>query len=415
MKRPISLSLLAAGLATQAVLASRLELTTATIADLNAAFANGALTAEDLLAMYLRRIEAYDQQGPSINTVITLNPQAVAIAKSLDTERKATGPRSPIHGIPVVLKDNIDTFDLPTTGGSMLLKGSIPPDDAFVVKKLREAGAIILAKVNLNEFADRGYAPHGFSSLGGQTRNPHDPSKNPAGSSGGTGAAIAAAFAQFGLGTDTGGSIRMPSSVNGIVGLRPTHDLLSRDGIVPISHSFDTAGPMARSVYDVAVSLGLMTGVAADDDATKTSAGKFETDDTGFLQCGALKGARIGVALGFVKGDGKADRDVEAAVAKLKEPGAVVVDPLNFPEHLLVASSAISLAVPRSEFTAYVAGYPATTARVLPKYTAPFPGVIISARSGGSWNRLHPFDAMAAFDLARVLQTRNSAVFRQQK
>src|SRR3954463_13687125 len=257
------------------VSADTINIETATIADLNKAFAGGKLTSEQVVEAYLKRIEAYDRKGPSIHSVITLNPEAVALAKTMDAERKSGKLRGPLHGIPVVLKDNYDTFDMPTTGGSQLLEGSIPPDDAFVVKKLRDAGVIILAKVNLSEWAGgggsvggakdpevlkAGAVPNGFSSMGLQTRNPHDLTRGPAGSSGGTGSAIAATFAQFGMGTDTGGSVRGPSSANGIVGLKPTHGLLSRDGIVPLALSFDTGGPMARSVYDIAVSLNIMTG-----------------------------------------------------------------------------------------------------------------------------------------------------------
>ena len=209
--------------------ADSLDLDSATIADLNAAFNAGTLTAEKLVQLCLARIKAYDRQGPSLRAVITLNPKALEAARALDSERKAKGPRSPLHGIPIVLKDNYDTFDLPTTGGSVLLEGSVPPDDAFVVKKLRAAGAIILAKVNLSEFAS-GAA---YSSLGGQTLNPHDLSRTPSGSSGGTGVAVAAGYAVVGLGTDTGGSVRGPSTSNGIVGLKPTLGLLSRDGIIP--------------------------------------------------------------------------------------------------------------------------------------------------------------------------------------
>src|SRR5688572_27415301 len=184
--------------------AQSLDLTSATIADIKAAFAKGTLSSEKLTEFYLARIAAYDKQGPNINSVITLNPKALALAKQHDAERKAGKVSGPLHGIPIVLKDNYDTFDIQTTGGCQLLEGSLPPDDAFTVKKLREAGAIILAKVNLSEFASGGGAPNGFSSMGGQTRNPHDLTKGPAGSSGGTGAAIAAAFAQVGTGSDTG-------------------------------------------------------------------------------------------------------------------------------------------------------------------------------------------------------------------
>ncbi len=267
-------------------------LTTATVEDINRAFAAGSFTAEKLTALCLARIQAYDQQGPKLNAIITLNPKALDTARALDAERKAGKVRGPLHGIPIVLKDNFDTFDLATTGGSFMLRGSIPPDDAFVVKKLREAGAVIIAKVNLSEFASGGAR----SSTTGQSLNPHDLTRSPAGSSGGTGVAIAAGYGVIGLGTDTGGSIRGPSTSNGIVGLKPTHGLLSRDGIIPLALTFDTGGPMARSVYDVAVSLGVMTGVDPADEATKKSAGKFHADYTQFLKADALKGARIGIA-----------------------------------------------------------------------------------------------------------------------
>src|SRR5580765_5397217 len=211
------------------VRAAGLNLETATIADLNAAFAGGALTSEQVVDAYLKRIAAYDKQGPTINAVLTLNPRALAEARALDAERRAGKVRGPLHGVPIVLKDNYDTIDLPTTAGSQLLEGHMPRQDAYVVKRLREAGAIVLAKVNLSEFAGSGGSiggatdpaivkagsvPNGSSSAGGQTRNPHDLTRGPAGSSGGTGAAVAAVFAQFGLGTDTGGSIRNPSSAN---------------------------------------------------------------------------------------------------------------------------------------------------------------------------------------------------------
>ena len=226
----------------------QVNLANATIADLNVAFNNGALTAETLTEMYLARIAAYDKRGPIINAVITLNPKALSEARALDAERNAGKVRGPLHGIPIVLKDNFNTSDLPTTGGSQLLEGSVPPADAFVVRKLRDAGAIVLGKANLSEFASgggsvigskdpavlkAGQITEGFSSLGGQTRNPHDPGRGPGASSGGTGAAIAAVFAQFGLGTDTAGSIRGPAAANGVVGLKTTRGLVSRTGLLP--------------------------------------------------------------------------------------------------------------------------------------------------------------------------------------
>src|SRR4029078_7013332 len=247
-----------------------------TIADIKRAFDRGSLTAERLVQLCLARIDAYDRKGPALHAVISLNPKALDTARALDAERKTKGPRSLLHGIPVVLKDNYNTSDLPTTRGSVLLEGSIPPGDAFIVKKLRAAGAIVLAKVNLSEFASRG----AHSALGGQTLNPHDLTRTPSGSSGGTGVAVAAAYAPLGLGTDTGGSIRGPATANGNVGLKPTHGLLSRSGIIPLSLSFDTGGPFARSVTDVAIALGIMTGVDPADAPTAKSTGQLQSDDT---------------------------------------------------------------------------------------------------------------------------------------
>ncbi len=342
--------------------AAQIPLASATIADINAAFKDGSLTSEQLVGLYLARIEAYDKQGPKINAVITLNPKALDIAKALDIERKTKGARSPLHGIPVVLKDNFDTFDLPTTGGSLLLEGSLPPDDAFMVKRLRDAGAIILAKVNLSEFASGG----ALSSLGGQTLNPHDLTRTPSGSSGGTGAAIAADYAPLGFGTDTGGSIRGPSTSNGIVGLKPTHGLLSRDGIIPLALSFDTGGPMARSVYDVAVSLGLLTGVDSADAATQKSKGKFEKDYTRFLKKDALKGARIGIARDFLGADEEVDWVIEAALNTMRAQGATIVD-VRYPKWLLEVKTEFYSAVRYPEFAAQIGDYLATTKPQYPK------------------------------------------------
>ncbi len=346
-------------------MAKTIELDAATIADLNAAFDAGTLSSEQLVTLCLARIQAYDRQGPSLHAVLTLNPRALETARALDAERRTAGRRSPLHGIPIVLKDNYNTFDLPTTGGSVLLEGSIPPDDAFVVKQLRAAGAIILAKVNLSEFASGG----AHSSLGGQSLNPHDLTRTPSGSSGGTGVAIAAGYAAFGMGTDTGGSIRGPSTSNGIVGLKPTLGLLSRSGIIPLALSFDTGGPMARSVYDVAAALGVMTGVDAADRATVKSGRRVEADYTKYLKPDALKGARIGVARDFLGADPDVDWVVDAALDAMKAAGATVVD-VHYPKWLLDAKENFYTAVRYPEFAAQIADYLATLGPAYPKTLA---------------------------------------------
>jgi amidase len=365
MATAIRLTLIAAlatALMTPVAARKPLELDAATIADLNAAFTAGTLTAERLVQMYLARTDAYNLHGPTLRGVIAVNRKAVDTARALDAERKSKGPRSVLHGIPVILKDNIDTVDMPTTGGSLLLEGSMPPDDAFVVKKLRDAGAIIIGKANLSEFASG--AAH--SSLGGLMRNPHDLQRTPSGSSGGTGISIAAAFASVGLGTDTGGSIRGPSASNGIVGLKPTHGLVSRDGIIPLALSFDTVGPMARSVYDVAAALGMMTGVDAADPATAKSKGRFETDYTRFLKADALKGARLGIARDFLGADAEVDWVIEASLDIMRRSGATIVD-VKFPRWLLDAKGEFYNAIRYPEFTAQVAEYLATLGPQYPK------------------------------------------------
>jgi amidase len=339
-----------------------IDFDSATVADLNAAFDSGALTSEKLVEMCLARIQAYDHQGPGLNAVMALNPKALETARALDAERKAKGPRSPLHGIPVVLKDNYNTRDMPTTGGSVLLEGSIPPADAFLVKKLRAAGAIILAKVNMSEFASAG----AFSSLGGQSRNPHDLMRTPSGSSGGVGVAIAAGYAPIGMGTDTGGSIRGPSTSNGIVGLKPTHGLLSREGIIPLSLSFDTGGPMTRSVYDVAASLSVMTGIDPADAATKKSEGKIVTDYTKGLDANALKGARIGIARDFTGADPDVDWVVDAAISAMKRAGATVVE-VRYPKWLMDAKGEFYNAIRYPEFVVQIKAYLATLGPQYPK------------------------------------------------
>jgi len=352
-------------LALEPALAKSIDFDAATIADINAAFDAGTLTAESLTQMCLARIAAFDRKGPSLHAVMTLNPKAVEQARALDVERKAKGRRSPLHGIPVVLKDNYDTFDMPTTGGSVLLEGSIPSKDAFVVKKLRDAGAIILAKLNMSEFASGGT----YSSLGGQSLNPHDLARGPSGSSGGTGVAVAAAYAPIGMGTDTGGSIRGPATSNGIAALKPTHGLLSRSGIIPLALSFDTGGPMARSVYDVAAALGIMTGIDPADAATSKSDGKFQTDYTKDLRVDALRGARIGVARDFMGADPDVDWVMEAAFAAMRKAGATLVD-VRYPKWLLDVKGEFYTAVRYPEFTAQIAEYLKGTGPKYPKTLA---------------------------------------------
>jgi amidase len=352
-------------LALEPALAKSIDFDAATIADINAAFDAGTLTAESLTQMCLARIAAFDRKGPSLHAVMTLNPKAVEQARALDVERKTKGRRSPLHGIPVVLKDNYDTFDMPTTGGSVLLEGSIPSKDAFVVKKLRDAGAIILAKLNMSEFASGGT----YSSLGGQSLNPHDLARGPSGSSGGTGVAVAAAYAPIGMGTDTGGSIRGPATSNGIAALKPTHGLLSRSGIIPLALSFDTGGPMARSVYDVAAALGIMTGIDPADAATSKSDGKFQTDYTKDLRADALRGARIGVARDFMGADPDVDWVMEAAFAAMRKAGATLVD-VRYPKWLLDVKGEFYTAVRYPEFTAQIAEYLKGTGPKYPKTLA---------------------------------------------
>lgn len=356
----IPIALLWATLATAGT--KTVDFDTATVAELNAAFTAGTLTSEKLVQLCLARIQAYDHQGPSLNAVLAINPKALEVARALDAERKTKGPRSLLHGIPVVLKDNYNTIDMPTTGGSVLLEGSIPPDDAFLVKKLRAAGAIILAKVNMSEFASAG----AYSSLGGQSKNPYDLARSPAGSSGGTGVSIAAGYAPLGMGTDTGGSIRGPATANGVVALKPTHGLLSRSGIIPLALTFDTGGPFARNVYDVAVALGVMTGIDPADAATQKSAGKSATDYAKDLNPNALKGARIGIARDFMGADPDVDWVVTTAIEAMRHAGATVVD-VRYPKWLLAAKGEFYNAIRQPEFPVQIAAYLATLGPKYPK------------------------------------------------
>lgn len=297
----------------------------ATIASVHAAMEAGKLTCRRLVEMYIERIEAYDKKGPAINSVIMINPKALEIADSLDEKFKASGFAGPLHGIPVLLKDNVDTGDMPTTAGSLSLEGVIPEDDAFITRKLKEAGAIILAKVNLHEFAIWGETA---SSILGQTLNPYDLTRTPGGSSGGTGAAIAANFGIIGIGTDTINSVRSPSSACSLVGIRPTIGLVSRDGIVPYSMTQDTAGPIVRTVEDAARVLDVIAGYDEKDSATAWSIDHFPESYTRFLNKDGLKGKRIGVLKSFF-GTGEIHKEVNEAINKslkdMENNGAVLV------------------------------------------------------------------------------------------
>jgi len=297
----------------------------ATVSDVHAAMAAGDLTARRLVDAYLERIAAYDAGGPALNAVIALNPDARASADELDARFRRSGPVGPLHGIPVLLKDNVNTKNMPTTAGSVSLKGYTPSTDAAIVRKLQAAGAIILAKTNLHEFAVWGET---VSSLGGQTRNPYDLSRTPGGSSGGTGAGLAANYAMLGIGTDTVNSIRSPASANCIVGLRPTVGLVSRSGIIPYSSVQDTAGPMARTVTDVAKMLNVLAGADADDPVTAGSAGHIDPDYTRHLAGGALKVARIGVLetlFGAADEHQDVNKVIRDAIARLAREGMTIV------------------------------------------------------------------------------------------
>ncbi len=321
-----------AGPATAPAVDRAFDLAEATIADLQEGMRTGKLTARSIAEKYLARIDALDRSGPTLRSVIELNPETLAIADALDRERKEKGPRGLLHGIPVLVKDNIDTADrMATTAGSLALVGSKPSRDAHVVRRLREAGAVVLGKTNLSEWANirSSTSTSGWSGRGGLTRNPYALDRNPCGSSSGSGAAVAANLCAVAVGTETDGSIVSPSSANGIVGIKPTVGLLSRSGIIPISHSQDTPGPMARTVLDAAILLGALAGQDADDDATAAPGRKAAPNYAAFLEPGGLKGARIGVVRGLFGFLDRVDAVMAEALAALKSAGAELVDPVE--------------------------------------------------------------------------------------
>src|SRR5438132_1538537 len=306
------------------------DLTDATVAELQAAMTAGQVTSFSLVNAYLRRIANLDQAGPKVNSIIEVNPDAQAIALQLDAERRAGRVRGPLHGIPIVLKDNVDTGDsMQTAAGSLGLVGTPPTRDSTVAAKLRAAGAVILGKTTLSEWANfRGFSSSsGWSGRGGQCNNPYAIDRNPCGSSSGSGAAASANFAAVSIGTETDGSIVCPANANGVVGIKPTVGLVSRAGVVPISHTQDTVGPHARTVADAAAVLGALVGVDSRDSATAASAGKFHRDYTQFLDPNGVNGVRIGVAREY-EGVGSPHTDAvfEDALSALHGAGAILVD-----------------------------------------------------------------------------------------
>jgi len=335
------------------------------IAELQDAMTRGEVTARQLVEGYLARIAAYDQAGPALNAFISLNPRALETAEALDRERRERGARGPLHGVPVVIKDNFDTADMPTTGSSIALATNQPARDAHQVERLRAAGAVIIGKTNLHELA-AGILT--VSSLGGQTRNPYDPTRNPGGSSGGTGAAVAASFAAAGLGTDTCGSIRIPAAHNNLVGLRPTMGLSSRAGVIPLALTQDVAGPLARSVEDLAIMLDATVGYDPRDPVTEAGRGQIPDSYVAALAGASLQGVRLGV-LAELFGDAEADAEVanliRGAIGRMRASGAVIVEVLipDFAEQL-GGTSVIDYEF-KFQLADYLAGQPSLPVRSL--------------------------------------------------
>jgi len=322
------------------------ELDELTIADLQQAMQSGKESARSLVKKYQARIEAVDRKGPALNSVIEVNPDALEIAEALDRERSAKGARGPLHGIPVLIKDNIDTADrMHTTAGSLALVDARPPEDAFLVRRLRQAGAVILGKTNLSEWANIrcSYSTSGWSGRGGLTKNPYALDRNPCGSSSGSGAAVAASLCAVAVGTETDGSVVSPSSANGIVGMKPTVGLVSRTGVIPISYSQDTAGPMCRTVRDVAILLGALAGSDPADKATTDDKRKALADYSKALDPRGLKGARIGVARNYFGFDDTVDAVLGHSLDALKHEGATLVDPAEIPNMDKVGESELTV------------------------------------------------------------------------
>jgi len=339
------------------------ELDELMITDLQAGIASGKFTSRSLTEKYLGRIEEIDRRGPTLRSVIEINPEAIPTAESLDKERKEKGARGPLHGVPVLIKDNIDTADrMQTTAGSLALMGSRPARDSFVAQKLREAGAVILGKTNLSEWANirSSHSTSGWSARGGLTRNPYALDRNPCGSSSGSGAAVAANLCALAVGTETDGSVVCPASANGIVGLKPTLGMISRSGIIPIAHSQDTPGPMARTVRDVAILLNALSGADPRDSATAEGKGKISADYTRFLDPNGLRGARIGVARKYFGFSDAVDDLMNSVMEEMQRQGAVLVDPADLESHGKFDDTELTVFLYelKADLNAYLAGRP---------------------------------------------------------
>ena len=333
---PLTSSARASASTTSSGLTTPFELDEVTIADLQAGMRSGKFTTRSLAEKYLARIDEIDKAGPKLNSVIETNPDALVIADVLDKEFKNGKVRGPLHGIPVLIKDNFDTADrMMTTAGSLALVGPPPEKDSFVAQKLREAGAVILGKTNLSEWANirSSHSTSGWSGRGGLTKNPYALDRNPCGSSSGSGAAVAASLCAVAVGTETDGSVVCPSSSNGLVGIKPTLGLISRAGVIPIAHSQDTPGPMARTVRDAAILLGALAGADARDSATAANSGKVAADYTKFLDPDGLRGARIGIARKYFGFNDAVDDLMKNVIDVMKQQGAVIIDPADLPTH----------------------------------------------------------------------------------
>jgi amidase len=344
--------------------AARLAVEELTLGEIAAAYAAGRFTAHTLTQAYLARIEALDRRGPGLRALLETNPRALEIAAALDAERRRQGPRSALHGVPILIKDNVETADrMMTTAGSLALEGWYAPRDAPLVARLRAAGAVILGKTNLSEWANfrSTHSASGWSGRGGQTHNPYALNRTPSGSSSGSAVAVAANLCALAVGTETDGSIVSPASINGIVGLKPTVGLISRNGIVPIAHSQDTAGPLARTVRDAALLFGAMSGPDPADAASAAVGERFMNDYVQFLDLDGLRGARLGIARRFFADNAPLNRFLDACGALLARAGAVIVDPADLPMHGAAAApeQEVLLYEFKADLNAYLARLPA--------------------------------------------------------